>query len=287
MSQFNLTIKPAQIEILLKANSTHTRAYEITNNSNETIQLTTSIVPWVPSDNLGSVTYLDDQQTSLDISLSNADLKLGQDFLIRPNQKKQLVLKIKNTVNDENDHYLTFFIIQKPINTATNHQNLAKIGSHILVSTTNENIITSNLEISQLNVSPSIKDIFSNIEITGEIYNKSNHFDHINGQIVISKNGQTYWENSLFPYTITTHNSRLIHCLNSNNEPQPCKLQIPIWPGIYEGKIIMNGNESKSEYSFSFFVFPYLIVIILLVVFIFIINLLKIRKKPSNKNKDC
>ncbi|HWS48917.1 MAG TPA: hypothetical protein VN174_02635 [Candidatus Methanoperedens sp.] len=287
MSQFNLTIKPAQIEIILKPNSTHTRAYEITNNSSETIQLTTSIVPWIPSDNSGSVIYLDTQETTLGISLSNADLKLGQDFLIKPNQKKQLVLKIKNIANDENDHYLTFFITQKPINSNSNHQNLAKIGSNILVSTTNENIITSNLEISQFNVSPSIKDIFSNIKINGEIYNKGNHYDHINGQIIISKNGQIYWENNLFPYTITTHNSRLLHCLNSNNEPQLCQLKIPIWPGVYEGKIIIHGNNSNNEYTFNFFVFPYLIVIITLISFIFLMNLLKIKKRPSSKNKVC
>jgi len=155
---------------------------------------------------------------------------------------------------------------------------LAKIGSHILVSTTNENIITSNLEVSQLSISPSIKDIFSKITINNEIYNKGNHFDHINGQLIINKNGRTYWENNLFPYTVATHNSRLLHCLNSNNEPQPCQLHIPTWPGVYEGKIILNGNDSKNEYSFSFFVFPYLIVIILLVSFIFVVNVLKIKK---------
>lgn len=282
MSQFNLTIKPAQIEIILKPNTSYVRAYDVTNNSSETVLLSTSISPWVPADNLGSVTYVDNSEISLDISLSNSDLKLGQDFLIKPNQKKQLVLKIKNPSSEESDHYLTFFISQKPLNNSVGgHQNLAKIGSHILVSTTNQKTITSNLQVSELSVKPMIKDVFSQIEINGEIFNSGNHFSQINGQIKIIKNGQPYSEQNLFPYTVVSQNSRLIQCLNLQDEVSPCQLKMPIWPGIYQGTIILNGNSSKYEYSFRFLVFPYSVVIIISLFFILLTLLLK--KKISTK----
>jgi hypothetical protein len=285
MSAFNLTVKPAQIEIILRPNASYVRAYDVTNNSSEAVLLTTSISPWVPADNLGSVTYLDSQEQRLDISLSNADLKLGQDFVLKPNQKKQLVLKIKNPTTDESDHYLTFFVSQKPLNNSIiGRQNLAKIGSHILVSTTNQKSITSNLEISQFITKPFIKDIFSKIKIEGEIFNNGNHYSQINGQIKISKNGQPYWEQNLFPYTITSQNSRLIQCLNSQNEAETCQLKMPIWPGVYRGTISLSGNSSKYEYSFNFFIFPYSIIIAITVLFLLLTFLLK---KPAQNIKHC
>jgi hypothetical protein len=285
MSAFNLSIKPAQIEIVLHQNASYVRAYEITNNSPETVLLTTSISPWVPADNLGSVTYLDNQEQILDISLSNADLKLGQDFILKPNQKKQLVLKIKNPTAEDNDYYLTFFISQKPLNNSVSgHQNFAKIGSHILVSTTNQKSIVPNLQISQFIIKPFIKDIFSKIKIEGEIFNSGNHYSQINGQIKISKNGQPYWEQNLFPYTVATQNSRLIQCLNSQNEAEICQLKMPIWPGIYQGTVTLSGNSSKYEYSFNFFIFPYSIIVAITLFFLLLTFLLK---KPAQNRKLC
>lgn len=280
MSQFNLTLKPAQIEIILKPNSTYVQAYEITNNSSETLLLSSSLSSWIPADNLGTVTYSDTQDSALKFSLSNSDLKLGQEFLLNPSQKKQLVLKIYNPSSLENDHYLTFFITQKPLNnTLSGHQNLAKIGSHILVSTTRQDTFTSNLEISQFSLKPKIKDVFTPLKVDGEIFNNSNHYSQINGQITIYKNNQLFWQQNLFPYTVTTQNSRLLRCLNTKNESTSCQIKPPLWPGLYKGTINLIGNSSKYEYSFQFFVFPYFI--ILSILFLFLLLFFLLRKKQS------
>lgn len=286
MSQFNLSISPAQIEIILKANATYTRAYDITNNSSETILLSTLISPWVPADNQGSITFIEKDDSPLLFSLSNADLKLGQDFTIKPGQKKQLVLKIKNPSSEENDYYYTFFVTQKPINnTISDHQNLAKIGSNILISTTQQNVITANQEITNFSLKPTIKDVFSTIKIKGEVFNNGNHYSQINGQILITKNGQKYWEQNLFPYTIVKNNSRLLHCLNTNNEPSICQLKTPIWPGLYQGTITLNGNASKYEYSFQIFIFPYSIIVFILFVFFLLSFLLRNKQTVSSSKQ--
>jgi len=284
MSQFNLSLKPAQTEIILKINSSYVQAYDVTNNSSETLLLSSSVSSWIPADNQGTVTYLDNNQdSSLSFSLSNSDLKLGQDFLLNPGQKKQLVLKI-NSSSEESDHYLTFFITQKPLNnTLNNHQNLAKIGSHLLISTTSKTSLISNLKVSQFTIKPTIKDIFTPIKISGEILNDANHYSQINGQISILKNGQTYWQQNLFPYNITSQNSRLIHCLNSQNEATSCQLPSPLWPGRYQGLITLNGNSSKYEYSFNFFVFPYSIVIIITFLFLLFVYLLRPKQSISSR----
>jgi len=94
MSSFDLTLKPAQIEITLKPGVIFTQAYEVANNSSQTLLLSTSIAPWTPADKLGHVTYLDQTDSSLIFSLSNTDLKLGQDFLLNPGQKTIMSLRL-------------------------------------------------------------------------------------------------------------------------------------------------------------------------------------------------
>jgi hypothetical protein len=280
MSQFSLTLKPAQIEIILKPNSSYVQAYEITNNSSETLLLSSSVSSWIPADNLGTVTYLNASESPLNFSLSNSDIKLGQEFLLNPGQKKQLVLKINNPTSKEVDHYSTFFITQKPLNNAlSEHQNLAKIGSHILASTTHLDSFPSNLQINQFSLKPKLKDIFTPININGEIINNGEHYSQINGQITVYKGDQLYWQQNLFPYTVVAKNSRLLHCLNSQNESTNCHLKVPLWPGTYKGTISLSGNVSKYEYSFQFFVFPYSIIIF--IIFLFSLLFLVLRNKQN------
>ncbi|MFA5025832.1 MAG: hypothetical protein WC503_04975 [Candidatus Shapirobacteria bacterium] len=283
MSQFNLTLKPAQIQIVLRSGGKFVQAYDVINNSSETVQLSSSISTWIPADNLGTVTYTEDS-TPLQFSLSNADLKLGQDFLLKPGQKRQLVLKIINPSSEEKDYYLTFFVTQKPVSdTNTNRQNFAKLGSHILISTTQQTSFPSELEVYQFFINPTIKDVFIPLKISGEIFNNGNHYSQIDGQITISKNGQTYWQQNLFPYTVTSQNSRLIQCLTPNNEVTSCQLNAPIWPGKYQGTITLTGNASKYEYSFNFFVFPYSLIFIILFIFLLLSFLLRKKQTPSSR----
>ncbi|KKQ31471.1 MAG: hypothetical protein US85_C0015G0024 [Candidatus Shapirobacteria bacterium GW2011_GWF1_38_23] len=285
MSQFSLTLKPAQIEIILLPNSLYVQAYEITNNSSETLLLSCSVSSWIPADNLGTVTYPNTSESPLNFSLSNSDLKLSQEFLLNPGQKKQLVLKITNPTSTDTDHYSTFFITQKPLNSVLGeHQNLAKIGSHILVSTTNQSVFSSNLQVHQFTLKPIIKDIFTPIKINGEIINKGEHYSQINGQITVYKGGQLYWQQNLFPYTVTAQNSRLLQCLNSQNEASTCQLKVPLWPGTYQGVINLVGNSSKYEYSFQFFVFPYSIIISIMFLFSLLFFLLR-NKQSVSSNK--
>lgn len=283
MSQYSLTLKPAQIEIILKPGITFTQAYEITNSSSETLLLSTSIESWLPADPSGSVIYSDPNSSPLQFSLSNSDLKLGQDFRLDPGQKKQLVLKINNPSNNEKDYYHTFFITQKPLNNILGHQqNLAKIGSHILISSSSQLNSTTNLEANKFSLSPKFVDIFSSVKISGEIFNLGPHFNQINGQISITKNHQNYWQQKLFPYNIASQSSRYLHCLSNENTASFCQLQPPLWPGHYEGTLSLSNTNSQYEYSFEFFVFPYSIVSFILLTFFLIFFILRKKQNISS-----
>jgi hypothetical protein len=281
MAAFNLTLEPAQIEINLKANAVFTQAYNITNNSTGPLVLYSSVSAWLPSDNQGGVHYLDTIDSSLIFSLSNTDLKLGEDFTLRAGQKKQLVLKIINSSSEIKDYYLTFFISQKPYTQIqSGQQNLAKIGSHLLITTGKDSSSLPNLAISKLNITPKIKDIFIPLTFSGEITNEGQHYSQINGKMSIYKNKQVISEQDLFPYTVIPQHSRLLMCVNSESEVTPCRLKTPVWPGKYQALITLNDDTTKYEYPFSFFVFPYTLTIFIL--FIFFLFTLILKKKRKN-----
>lgn len=286
MSQFNLTLSPAQNEITLNKDSSFTLAYEITNNSSETILLNSSINSWSPSNKEGNVNYDTNNDNSIDFSLSNSDLKLNQDFTLGPNQKKQLVLRIKNNDLNEQDHYYTFFIQQKNLNpTLNNGQNLAKIGSHILISSNSQKQNYSSLIPKNINLSPKIKDIFFSQKINGEIFNQASHYSQIDGQISLLHNNQSIWQNTLYPYTVLSQNSRLIKCLDTNtNQAVNCQTKSPLWPGKYQIRISLNQNNSSSEYYQSFFILPYSFIAFIL--FSFLILFLILKNKHTISSRD-
>ena len=165
MPSFNLTLKPAQTELVALPGSTIIQTYDVTNNSQQTLTLSTQVLPWVPVGDDGSVSY--DQalpNSHLLFSLGNSDLILGQTFDLPPGQKRQLVLKIKSdTTVPLADNYLTFFINQTPaFATADSSQASAtgRIGSHLLISYSASDSPHSQFSLRHFIVSPRFRDIF-------------------------------------------------------------------------------------------------------------------------------
>jgi hypothetical protein len=112
MASLDLTLKPAQIELVAKPGVSLTQAYQVTNNSDSSLMVSTSVLPWLPVGADGSLTY-DGVFPNPDFSfsLANSDLQLGQSFLLRPGQSRQLVLRIKSDpATPLADSYFTFFV---------------------------------------------------------------------------------------------------------------------------------------------------------------------------------
>ncbi len=279
MPQFNLGIKPPQIEINLQPNQTHTQAYEVTNNSDQAVLLTTSLLPWKPIDNLGHLQHYEQKILPINFSLGNSNLQLGEDFILQPHQTRQLVLKINYSQAQDSDSYFTFFISQKPLNPdLLQGQNLAKIGSNIILSYSNSTQETK-LKISKIQINPIIKDTFFPVKISGEIQNQGTNFSHLNGKITLLRGSDILWQKEIYPYTVLSSHSRLIHCLNhEDNTPQQCTLESPAWPGIYQIKI-ESGSESLTR---QFFVFPYTLSFVILLLFSLFYFLLKKQQKISS-----
>jgi len=247
----NLTIKPAQTELVAKPGVTITQAYTITNQSSTSVTLTTEVLPWVPVGTDGSVSYQTTRSPSHQFSLSNSDLSLGQKFTLKPGENRQLVLKIKSTPDTPlADSYYTFFVSQDFFGESSAS---ARLGSHLLLSTSNSETINSDLSLSNFSVSPLFKDIFfPRLVFSAQIDNSSSHYAKPEGKLTITKNNLVIQELDIFPNNVLAHHSRDLMC-NQNNEPVPCTLSPPFWPGAYTATIKLNSTTVTT----TFFVLPY------------------------------
>ena len=279
MSNFNLTISPAQIEYLLKPNAIIIQAYDIINNSDQDIYLNTEVLPFIPQGNTGSVIYQNvSTNPNISFTLNNSDLILGQPFTLKANSKQQLVLKIKTSSNTTlADSYYTFFVSQ-----VQNQKNFdfpkasGKIGSHILLSITNTENVSTKGSITSFKVTPKIKDVlFSRLQFSGEVKNDSNYFLKTSGQITLTKNDQTLKEIKLQPLNVLANYYRQINCQDLDN----CTLKGPFWPGSYNATLSFDQNLNIPSQSISFFIFPIspIIFILFLVGIIFGIKFVKNR----------
>ena len=258
MSNFNLTLSPSQIEYVLKPGVTIIQAYDVTNNSDSYINLTTEVLSWIPSGTTGSVNY---QQAvtnpSITFSLNNSDLQLGQSFNLAPKTKRQLVLKIKTDSNiNLSDNYYTFFVTQN-LTTTSSKDNISqasgKIGSHILLTVSDVQDPKVESAIQNFSISPKIKDIFFRpITFTGQIKNNSDFFFKINGQITITKNDKIIQELILNSDNVLNHHARNFSCSDQNI----CQLNTPLWPGHYQVSLTLDSGLNAKSYDTSFYVLP-------------------------------
>jgi hypothetical protein len=270
----SLTISPSQTEIQIIPGSTYIQSYTIKNNSDFDVVLFSSVESWQPQGINGNISYNSNLPSQINFSLSNSDLKLNQNFVLKPSESKQLVLKIKTSSNlNESDFYFTFFINQ----TDANYQNLVKIGSHILISVSQNQNPAKNASVPFFSAFPKISDCFFNqILIDGQIENQSSYFFKPNATISLIKNNSEISKLIIFPSNILSFHQRQILCLDQlSNSPQNCNIKKPLWPGIYQLKL--NSSDPNFSSSTNFFVFPFSIFLPIFLFFL-ILKFKKIKK---------
>jgi hypothetical protein len=286
MANFDLTISPAQIEYLLKPGITVTQAYQVTNNSSQNIYLNTELLPFVPQGGNASVIYQNlDPDSDISFSLVNSNLTLNQPFVLAPSSSQQLVLKIKSSSQVQlQDSYYTFFVFQQPHN-SNSPQTTGRIGSHILLTLTDEESLNNNGHITNFSVNPKIKDVFFNqLTFKGEVKNNSNHFVKSIGRITLVKGDNLVEELILQPNNILANHYRRINC----QDQDPCAIKGPFWPGKYTASLEFSPHLNIPTKSISFFIFPIspILLILSLIASFFIIKYsIKKLTKIFNKKK--
>jgi len=282
---FDLSLSPSQIEFVLKPGVTLTQAYQVTNESNQTITLNTQVLPFLPSGNNGSVTYNNlISNPNITFSLNNADLTLGQPFTLEPQETRQLVLKIVTSSQTQlTDYYSTFFVYQSPddLISGSATQTAGKIGSHILLSVSETENPTVSGTVQKFSLTPKIKDVLlTPIKFSGQIQNNSNYFFKTSGKITISKNKKIIKELNLDSQNILANYYRQFSC----QDQQVCTLSSPLWPGKYTATLEFDSNLNIPSQTVSFFVFPISPVIFIGLIFLLVLFFQKITQNFSKKN---
>ena len=249
-NMFNLSISPPQTEIVIKPGASFTQAYQITNNSSQTIYLTTQVKQWLPQDNQSQIAYLDNLDSDLNFSLLNSNLNLGQEFILKPNQSQQLVLKT-NLAKDivQQDYYLTFFVNQIDLSAPNSTSASGQIGAHLLVSVSPNLSAPAKFNLKKLIIKPKIKDVFSTLSLQAEIDNQSTYFGKAQGQINLIRSGQNQQSLPISSTNILAYHSRQINCQNNST----CQFRGPFWPGPYSISIQLENYTSPAT---NFVVLP-------------------------------
>lgn len=285
---FNLTLSPPQIEFVLKPGITLIQAYQITNNSQESITLNTEVLPFLPQGDNGSVSYSSLlANPNISFSLNNANLKLGQPFTLAPRESQQLVLKIKTSPETElADYYSTFFVYQSTdlsANDTNLSQSIGKIGSHVLLSVSESEFPKIEGLVKKFTITPKIKDVFlTPINFSTQVQNNTNYFFKSLGKITISKNQKIIKQLNLDSQNVLANHNRLLQCENQTS----CSLAPPLWPGAYTATLEFDSNLNIPTTTTSFWVLPLspIALILSIIFFIYSFRWLKKQLKPNKTN---
>lgn len=277
---FDITLKPAQTEFVVLPGGVITQVYNITNNSDTSLAVDASVLPWKPTGPDGSVTYDNVATTNyLQFSLTNQDNRLDSPFILMPKSTRQLVLKIEVAPNaDLGDYYYTFFINQKQTSSASGSFSgtSGKIGSHILLSVSQTENPATDISVDNFKITPKIKDIFfTPITFSAQITNDSGFYFKTIGDLTISKNGLVIKRIGLTPLNVLSNHHRNLQCQES------CTISPPFWPGAYTATINFDPSVSAKSFSTTFFIFPFSLLILLIIPAVIFMSLRKAKRRGN------
>lgn len=274
---FNLTISPPQTEIAIKPGTSFTQAYSITNNGDQPVYLNTSVKQWTPQDNTSQITYSDYLTPDIKFSLLNANLDLGQTFLLKAGDQIQVVLKANIDPKSIGDSYYTFFINQVDNTSPQTIGASGQIGAHLLISTSSNLNQPIKFSLKELKVLPKFKDIFfTPISFQIELDNPTDYFQKPVGDLVIQKSGKDFRTLPLDSQNILANHSRLVYCQDNPT----CTIRGPFWPGPYTASIKLDSYSSPPQ---TFVVLP-LSPLILIAFLVLVYFLTKKTKKLVHKS---
>jgi len=256
--------------------------YILTNDGNPTI-ISTNIIPFIPSDDLGNVELKNDlsEYDPLKISkwfkLTGENIKLGEKFSLGKGEKKEITLTISPPKEAfQGDYYLTLLFTtsnEGRIN-QTGPSSNAKIGTNILLTVNeNEDLLYKRAKISEFSALKFI-DSFSPIKYILKITNTGNTFFKPVGQIEIKPLFGKTIILKLAPQNILTQSTRKIYCLQGERII-PCETRSKFLMGIYKAKLTFkpdgigkNIEEETTTFAFPFYLTASIILLIILLRFI-------------------
>lgn len=285
----SLGVYPPLLEVMIQPGKSITQVYKLTNGGETDLAFTSLIVPFESADEFGNIKLLSEsgsvnfRSQSVPFrgwfSFQNADLDLGQKFILKTNQEQEIVLKIQIPENAlQEDYYATMLFETLPgvfIGGASASQAQAKIGSNILLTVSKEGRPFKKAEIVEFGLLSSIFnlpiiDSFDKPQFVLRIKNTGKAYFKPIGTISVSGwMGQKYLLD-LLPENVLVDSVRALKCANpdfsksgSLEEFGPCRLESKFLLGRYQAGVEFGLDKTNVEYSAdtTFFAFPFKLIL--------------------------
>lgn len=280
----SLGLYPPLLEVLIKPGKAITQVFNI-QNFGDPLLLTTQVLPFTPKDELGNIHLqeeIDVQPPVLDwFSLQNADLSLGDPFLLSSGQNQQIVVKIKVPKGaPEGDYYLSLVFISSPQRgKILGPQSKAKLGANILLTVSESGKPEKSGKIVEFKV-PSLVDSFGKIPVSLKVKNTGTAFFKPLGQMTLKAPFGLKTNFPLLPENVLTNSTRLLQASPSSSLATRYRLHATslVLSGFFLGPYKLLTSFSLDENGpiilgqTSFFAFPFKLTLafLLMIAFLFL-----------------
>ncbi len=300
-----LSIYPPLLEVMIKPGKTITQVYQLNNQGENDLVITSKILVFEPADELGNVRIKTDASLAMSdwFSFQNTDLNLGDNFVLKIGQEQQVVLKIKVPENAlEDDYYLTLLFESLPELTLNqgNTQNKIQIGANLLLTISTTGEPPRKAEIAEFKIknawfkigSWQFIDSFINPLIILRVKNIGRSLFKPMGTINVSGWTGGKYLLELLPENILTNSLRQSQCFSTDqNQPSPCQLETN-WKnkfliGPYQVKVTFGLDKISEDYqqTLHFFAFPFTLIVTLLFIILVFYLIKKYSRFKDNLDK--
>jgi len=300
-----LSLYPPLLEVMIKPGKTITQVYQLNNQGENDLVMTSKILVFEPADELGNVRIKTDSPLVMSdwFSFQNTDLNLGDNFVLKIGQEQQVVLKIKVPENAlEDDYYLTLLFESLPELTLNqgNTQNKIQIGANLLLTISTTGEPPRKAEIAEFKIknawfkigSWQFIDSFVNPLIILRVKNIGRSLFKPMGTINVSGWTGGKYLLELLPENILTNSLRQSQCFSTDqNQPFPCQLETN-WKnkfliGPYQVKVTFGLDKISEDYqqTLHFFAFPFTLIVTLLFIILVFYLIKKYSRFKDNLDK--
>ncbi len=286
---FSLGIYPPIIEVMVMPGKSVTQTYTLTNSGDET-EISTKIVSFKPGDELGNPqlqqSTINSQQSTIGFSFENADLALGEAFVLRTGESKQVILRIAIPAEAvEDDYYFTLLFAAKPASKLdfSGTGQVGVIGSNVLITVSKDGKPVKKGEIAQFKLLDCyfvrlldwcVKDSFDKPQLLLRVKNTGRTVWQPFGKLVTKGLLGQKWEQALLPDNVLANSVREINTATPSASP-------PFLIGPYEVKAAFNlGTDGKElTAATSFFALPIKAIIAILTAVLITLTIKKFIKR--------
>jgi len=280
----SLSLSPPLVETVIKPGKSILIAYTIVNYADPVI-LSAKVLPFEPKNNLGQIKIKEEFEGPVRFSLDNSNLKLNQSFLLKTNQREQLLLRLRVPEGaKEGDYYYTLLVESQPITTQSEKSasfTKTSIGANLLITISESGKVEIKPKIVLFEVLPRFRfsffgrrfnffDSTDYIPLILIIENQGKNLIKPEGEIILRGNFGEKAKFNLLPQNILSQSQRLIQATPSASidcsnlsRLKACKNPVSlIISGFFLGSyslstsIIFGENSPQISAATSFFALP-------------------------------